>query len=126
MEHSIAELGRDNAKRDTAKAKSEIGNPFNVGDLLYDQFGYDETHYHFAQVVAVGKMSVKIRKIACRGVGSPSRSHQRVEPVADAFLSDEVKTVVVRVGKNSKGPYAYLPSWSKVTADSVFSETYYG
>lgn len=129
-EHSIAELGRDNAKRQAVQAKAEIGNPFKVGDLLYDQFGYDETHYHFAEVVAVGKMSVKIRLIGRRGVDDANRTgrqaHRRVEPVAGSFLSDEVKTVVVRVGKNSKGPYAYLPSWSKVTPDSVFSETYYG
>lgn len=66
---------------------SGIVNPFKVGDILDYSWGYDQTNVEFYQVVAVGKKSIKVRRIAARGVeGSGGVMSQSVIPVKDAFL----------------------------------------
>lgn len=71
-------------------AQKAAKNPFKVGDLLYDSWGYDQTNIDFYQVTEVGKMSVVIRRIASKGVpGTQSFMSEDVVPQKDVFLTGD-------------------------------------
>lgn len=45
------------------KAKETIKNPFEVGQLLYNSWGYEQTNIDFFQIVEVKDRSVMVQKI---------------------------------------------------------------
>jgi len=82
-----------------AAAKASAVNPFKVGDLMYDSWGYDQTNIDFFQVVEVGKKSVKVRKISQNYVKSAGMDCEYVSPAVDQFISEPIlKMVKVYVG----------------------------
>lgn len=80
----------DDAKAAKSAAQKAAKNPFKVGDLLYDSWGYDQTNIDFYQVTEVGKMSVVIRRIASKGVpGTQNFMSEDVVPQKDVFLTGD-------------------------------------
>jgi hypothetical protein len=59
---AYAELSARKAKE--KKAKTEMVNPFMVGDILESSWGYDQTNVDFYEVVRVTKKSVELRELA--------------------------------------------------------------
>lgn len=78
------------------KAQAEVINPFKVGEILYDSWGYEQTNIDFFQIVEVGKKSVKIRKIAQKLVREAGWLCEYVAPAINEFTS-EAKTKVLKV-----------------------------
>ncbi len=94
------------------KARTDFVNPYKVGDILYNSWGYDQTNVDFYQVVTVGKKSIKMRKICGETVeGSEGHDCCYLKPIKDKFYSEEVitKIIQVRVSYNNK-PYYSIPS----------------
>lgn len=50
------------AKAKKAAFRKNFVNPFIVGDILVDSWGYDQTNIDFYEVTKVGKKSIKIRR----------------------------------------------------------------
>jgi hypothetical protein len=108
IEQAEARLKRVQDDKDARKAATKAAvNPFKVGDLFYDSWGYDQTNIDFYQVVGVGKMSVVIREIASKGVeGTQGFMCEDVVPMKGVFTGEPItKIVKVRVwsGKVSYG-----------------------
>jgi len=51
---------RDKYKKEKKEAQKTLVNPFNVGDVLYSTWGYDQTNVDFYKVVGVLPKSIKI------------------------------------------------------------------
>jgi hypothetical protein len=70
---------------DAKAAEKKAGHSFQIGDIVYTSWGYDQTNIDFFQVVGVTAGSVKMRAIAqekteegwCRG---------KCTPVKDRFI----------------------------------------
>jgi hypothetical protein len=126
-------------RQQVAEAKANWVNPFKVGQLLYNSWGYDETHYDFAEIVAVGARSVTVRRIGSRLVEDRGFVGRYIAPVAGAYLeprgdapagsyrdrnSGDARTVIVKFRTNSRGELAtYLPGWSLVEERERFYDT---
>lgn len=83
-----------------------IKNIINVGDIVYDSWGYEQTNIDFYQVTKVLNASVIIRPISSETVpGSEGNMCANVKPVANSFVGDEIR-------KNVRiyGDKYYLPS----------------
>jgi hypothetical protein len=84
------------AKRD---AQANLKNPYKVGDILYNSWGYDQTNIDFYQVVDVGEKSVKIRPIASEMAGDNdgfSSMSAHVVAIKDEFRGD-AQTKILKV-----------------------------
>jgi hypothetical protein len=110
------------------KLKAEWVNPFKVGDLLSNSWGYEQTNWDFAQVVAVGKRSVTIRPVGRRTIEDTGAMSAYVAPVKDAFAGEE-KVVRFTFSVYGGKLHARLParhgSWSAVGDREKFLETWY-
>lgn len=67
---------RNTAKEEQKNKKKELRanmvNPFKVGEIFYDSWGYDQTNIDFYQIIEVKSRSVVIREIG--GESVPGRS----------------------------------------------------
>lgn len=82
-----------------AKAKRSAPHAIEVGAVILNSWGYDQTNADFYQVVAVTPHSVKLRRIASQEAprqegGSPMSA--MVVAVRDSFTSDEIITKQAR------------------------------
>jgi len=96
-------------KNKEREERRNFKHSLNVGDILYDTWGYDQTNVDFYQVVAVGEKSVKIRPISSRNTDD---SH--VVPLPDKFTGPAELKVVgrgnhVRVHSGAAGPWEGRP-----------------
>lgn len=86
-------------KRTFIEAKRNLVNPFKVGDIFYDSWGYDQTNIDFYQIVEVGKKSVVIRPIGQKFLESAGFMCEYVAPVPDSFSGKE-ETKILQMLKN--------------------------
>lgn len=81
----------DQRKLDRKKAL-EV-NPFQVGQMLYDSWGYDQTNIDFYQVIEVKNKSVVIQRI--KGKMIPSEGYCSMSgltaPVANSFYGEPIR-----------------------------------
>lgn len=104
MENTIKE--KEARKNALSAAKKNMVNPFFVGQIFYDSWGYDQTNIDFYQVTEVGKKSVKIRPIAQRMVEAAGFMCEYVAPLADEFIGEEqTKIVSVYLDRNNQPQY---------------------
>lgn len=94
--------------------KKNLVNPFKVGQIFYDCWGYEQTNVDYYQVIAVKPKSVVIRAI--EGERKYDASFQsmsgKVIPLKDKFEEDSepvTKPVLVTVNQRGK-PIIYLKS----------------
>jgi hypothetical protein len=129
--HAAKVESKATARREIARQKEEWTNPYTVGTLLYDCWGYDETHYDFAQIVAVGPRSVTIRRI-CPVHVEGGYGGEVIQPVAGNFYGESTydrrdgspKTVAVKFGMGNEGKMAWcLPGWTEVSGRERFVST---
>lgn len=110
MDNVKSDIERKKVKKD---ARKSVENPYKVGDILCNSWGYDQTNVDFYQIVKTSGKSVWIKRIAGEIVpGSEGFMSANVKPIKDNFLSDEVmrKTIQVAVGMDPKKATAYIPS----------------
>lgn len=67
---SLAQWAKYKAEQKAARdAKREAGHPYNVGDVLFRSWGYDQTNVDFYEVVEVkSKQSAMLRKIGADSI----------------------------------------------------------
>lgn len=94
---------RTNEKKQRKEVKQSVRenfvNPYVVGDIYYDSWGYDQTNVDFYQIIEVKNKSVVLQEIGCKTVkGSEGMMCCNVEPdptnkIKEPFL----KPVLTRV-----------------------------
>lgn len=107
-------LSRNIARREAEKAekvmaKKALINPFKVGDMFYDSWGYEQTNIDFYQVTGVTPKAVKVRRIAGKSVESAGFMSEYVSPVKNAFIGEE-ETKVLQVMTGMNGVTVYIKS----------------
>jgi hypothetical protein len=100
-----------NDERKAEKKKALEVNPFQVGQLLYDSWGYDQTNIDFYQVIEVKNKSVVIQPIEGKMVPSQGYSSMAglTAPVANSFYGDPIRKNV-NAWVSSGNPSYYLRS----------------
>jgi hypothetical protein len=103
-------------KRALQVAKKNFVNPFKVGQVLYDSWGYDQTNIDFYQIVEVGKMSVKIRPIGQIMTRAAGFMCEYVKPAIDDFTGEESQKRVVldsRLQPHVRGRRGWLSTFDR-------------
>lgn len=88
-------------------ARENVENPFKVGEILYDSWGYEQTNIDFYQVVEVKPKSIMIRRISGEMVPEKqegiSSMSAYVRPVKDSFHGEPIlKPLVVSINWEGK------------------------
>jgi hypothetical protein len=91
-------------KKQLDEARANFVNPFTVGQVFYDSWGYDQTNIDFYQVVEIGKRSIKLRKIGENIVpGSQGNMCEHVTPAVDSFTGESfTRPVLFRINYEKK------------------------
>jgi hypothetical protein len=117
------------AKRATIdQLMADWKNPYNVGDLLYYSYGYDETHYTFAEIISVGKKTVVVREVSRIYTSADTAMYIKVQPKRGDYTS-EPKTCRITFAEHGGQLHSRLCaddrySWSLVKEGQTFSESY--
>jgi hypothetical protein len=110
---NLKSIKRRKEERMTAKkeARANMVNPYKVGEIYYDSWGYEQTNIDFYQVVEVKEKSVVIRSIGGEMVpGTAGYMCCNVRPVKDRFIGQPiVKHLQVQVSYDGKATY-YIKS----------------
>lgn len=85
-----------------AEVRDNFKNPYQVGEIFYASWGYDQTNIDFYEIVGVGKKSVVLRGIAQKMVdGSAGNMSEYVTPVKGEYTSKEfTRPIKIRVWDN--------------------------
>lgn len=97
IQNRIDEKNRDNQIK--KEAIENFVNPYKVGDVLYDSWGYEQTNIDFYQVVEIKNKSIVIREIHGELTGeSHGPDSGYVRPLVDSFKSEPmIKKINIRV-----------------------------
>jgi hypothetical protein len=89
------------------KAKKEMSNPYKVGQIFYESWGYDQTNVDFYQIIELKNKSVVLKKIAQKiRKGSEGFMSEYVLPFENEFIGDSfLRTINISV--NYKGEIEY-------------------
>jgi hypothetical protein len=87
-----AELKARAAKK---MARENWVNPYQVGQVFYDSWGYEQTNIDFYQVIEVGKMSVKIRKIGQVMSREAGFMCEYLMPAVNEFIGEAETKIIV-------------------------------
>ena len=117
---------RKEEKRESQKTL-KASDFYEVGDIVSNSWGYEQTNVDFAQVVSMTAKTITVRPIAQEteeGSISHSGMSKNVLGIKDAFLNKEDLRLTVRPeGRLSGGKsYAY---WSKWDGRPKYSSSYY-
>jgi hypothetical protein len=77
---------RAERKAEKAELRAQMTNPYQVGDIFTESWGYDQTNVDAYQVVAVTARTVSLREIAVESVQNTGWASDKVVPVPDKFL----------------------------------------
>lgn len=103
-----AEMEKKNLKILKQEVKHFIENPYKLGDVLVNSWGYDQTNVNFYQVVEVKAKSVVIIEICYKVVeNSAGYDSCRVVPVKDNFVNNKSISKRIREFINSEGEPDY-------------------
>jgi len=90
---------------------------YQIGDIIVNSWGYDQTNVDFYQVVAMTTKTIKIKEICDKmvedsGYGNGMACHTR--PIKDAFVQDgdEYKLIVKKDGDLSQVRSYYFSKWN--------------
>lgn len=88
------------ASKKLKDVKDNLINPFKVGDIYFDSWGYEQTNIDFYEIVEVKEKSVMIQEIGstmCEG-GKESGMSSNVKPNPDKKVGDPIlKIIQVRI-----------------------------
>lgn len=97
-------------QEDEKRKRREFKHNYQVGDILYSSWGYDQTNVDFYEVVGIKEKSVVIREIAQKVVGEGTGSLY-VMPIPHRFEGGKM-TKRVSTGEVVKiTSYAYAYRW---------------
>lgn len=84
----------ENEKQKKADFRANLVNPFKVGDLVYDSWGYKQTNLDFYEVVEIGKKSVVIRPIAQKYIRGTGFMSEQVSADKGNFIGEPIKRIL--------------------------------
>jgi len=95
------------------RQERKSGTTLEIGDILYESWGYDQTNVNYYQVVACkGKCMVQVRPISSRSVDN---SH--VSPCPDSFKTWDV--LLSKHSANTKEEQEGAIGWRRATGDQI-------
>ncbi len=98
-------LAKEQAKTALAVARKNFNNPYVIGQILYNSWGYDQTNVDFYQVTKTEGKTVFVCKVAQHATESENMSGKTM-PVKDSFIGEEIKKVIqVRMYNNKTSSY---------------------
>lgn len=97
-------------KQRKSDAKANLVNPFKVGDILYDSWGYDQTNIDFYQVVETGAKSVKVRSIGQDMVRGAGWLCEYVTAKKDSFIGEPVVKILQVYLNSNNQPVVHIKS----------------
>lgn len=104
----------DKNERQSAKQaiRANMQHGFEVGQIYYDSWGYDQTNIDFYQIVEVKAKSVVIRSIGGEFVpGTQGMDCSNVRPVKDSFSGEPMqKNIQFSINSNNQQPHYYIKS----------------
>lgn len=104
---------REEYKQKRKQELKEMVHPFEVGDIMYDSWGYEQTNIDFYQVVKTSDKSVWLRPISGEQTEQTGPFSANIKPIKDSFVGDEVIRKPVKFykvgGIDAKKNY-YVPS----------------
>ena len=94
------------------KLDAKKANEFQVGDILYNSWGWEQTNIDFYQVVKRTDASIWIRPIAYK-LSSHGAGYMSGNKVAlkDQFTSEEITRKAVRFGNGCNFDYGWGRKW---------------
>jgi hypothetical protein len=101
-------INAEKARKEQKKlAQQNMKHSFQVGQVLYNSWGYDQTNINFYQIVGVKEKSIVLQEV-CKSIvaGSEGFMCANVKPVMNAFIGEPIlKKVVVSVSYNGNISY---------------------
>jgi hypothetical protein len=101
-------INAEKARKEQKKlAQQNMKHSFQVGQVLYNSWGYDQTNINFYQIVGVKEKSIVLQEV-CKSIvaGSEGFMCANVKPVENAFIGEPIlKKVIVSVGYNGNVSY---------------------
>lgn len=103
--------GRPAKEKAARKERERNGvNPFKVGDILLNTWGYEQTNHDFYEVVATTPKTITIRQVKTRelidpvvGMKEPYDMRSRVEAVRGVYEDDKAMVKKVAFDSDGKG-----------------------
>ena len=89
---------------------AENQDKYEVGEILYSSWGYDQTNIDFYQIVKKTKSMITIQGIGKEYLDTKYESEELVKPVKNAFVGKEMKKRVGAYGV-SLNTYANASLW---------------
>lgn len=113
----IESLEKRVAEKITFKeSKKNLINPFKVGEIFYNSWGYEQTNIDFYQIVEAAAKSVKIRPIGKSNEGECGFMSNYVAPVKDLFIG-EPETKILQMLKSGevyiKSRHGWISKWDR-------------
>jgi hypothetical protein len=106
--HNIMKAAQQQRKEEKKNALNEFGNPFKIGDVFFNSWGYEQTNIDFYQVVEAKGKSLVFRAIGQNIVkGSEGFMSERVTPAVDCFKTDRLITKRIKVYFSNNIPTFY-------------------
>lgn len=93
-------------------ARADMKHDFEVGQVYYDSWGYDQTNIDFYKIVEVKEKSVVIQEIAGEYVeGTAGHDSMNVKPSTKGDGSGKKEVKIIQCGISSNGkPFYYIKS----------------
>jgi len=82
----VASLKLEEAKKASAREeKKNMVNPFSLGEIFYDSWGYGQTNIDWYQVTKVNPKSVIVRRLEADVKSKSMDLHGSTTPIRDSF-----------------------------------------
>lgn len=114
VEKKVAEIksrisAEESYKNSKKEARANMKHSFEVGQIFYDSWGYDQTNIDFFKIIEVKEKSVVIQEIGASPVpGTYGHDSQNVSPNPDSvFGKPMLKIIQVSVDHSGKAHYRF-------------------
>lgn len=85
---------KESMKLAVKDARKNFKHSYEVGQILYDSWGYDQTNIDFFQITAIKGLSVTLRKVA-QNAYRTGHDCGKCSPIKDSFVGEEIKRRIV-------------------------------
>lgn len=98
---------------------------FQVGDVLYSSWGYEQTNINFYQVVKATDKTVWVREISKQIEEEYNTYSNVVKPNTDDFISEVFRRKIQHYMSNPSIEINSFANASKITKETLLLETSY-
>lgn len=95
---------REQEKATKRQAAKSFVHKYQIGDILYDSWGYEQTNVDFYQVVERTDKTIKIREIAGEATEKNHGDYGKKIAIPGKFVGEEIETKKVTVPFSPEDP----------------------